>query len=552
MAAVPSKTAPFYIEIGVDKQADCGTYAVYLSNGSGTVTEAGTYLPFGMKIVHITGSGTLTINLSTAYPYQAGYMYGCGIDSDIWPGTTSVTATSTGTAIVVMYIPYIMQDSVMIEAVQGQTIDTLTFRIQDKSKEILIPEGIDIRVWRYNHTATTWDLRFGGIISLVETWIDGVTRWHEVKAQDYTVLLDTTVVMASYKDSYTYDGLSGVKAVIADMFETKVVGDSVTYSEIAARTYVEDAHLTLTRIDFNYVTLREALTSLAGYTQNNFYVDYGKSLHFYFKSSVNYTSSFNLLDSYTGGRYDITYRNGHWRRDATKIRNSFELIGAQTFSEVQSYHLPATGSDKTIYLQDGVGDITGNLILAGMPGNDRISVWINDNTDLNPNWVSQTVGIDNYDPYDGSYDVYWNALQQKLVFWNYPPSYATNAILVGAVYTFTNDNSQKNTSSYAKYGRYFVKKVPLSEPNSINGWTSVCKAYELEWAFALSRFTCTIDDGCYLSSDTERFSVGDWVVVTFDDITLTMQVRRVVTKVIGADQLQYDLELRDWYSDSIA
>jgi hypothetical protein len=195
--------------------------------------------------------------------------------------TAPVTLAINGTV-----INTLEQSSFVVDQVLGTPIDTATVRIYDKNRTITIPEGKDVTITR----TETNTVIFGGLTSFVDSWTEGVSRWWEVKAQDYTYLLDTTYVYASYAGG-TYSD----KEIILDLFNNRVVGDTVKYSEIEAATYVQERIASMAAIFFNYVTLREAMQMICNFSGNNFYVDGDKYLH-YFYLGEEMTNTFSLVD----------------------------------------------------------------------------------------------------------------------------------------------------------------------------------------------------------------------------------------------------------------
>lgn len=526
-----------------------------IANGTATVTEAGTTQYHGTKTIHVTSPGIFYITLP---PSVSGYLYINSVRWNLAEGTVNTinTISYTGTGKLVIYVPKVLPETVLVDSILGSAIDTMSFKVRDTSNSLVIPEGVDIVAY----WGTTNEIIFGGLISSVDASIEGRTRVYEVKAQDYTVLLDTTIVYASYIANYTYGGLTGAKAIIADLFETKVVGGANIYSEIEARTYVEDPHVSMTAIKLENVTLREALSTIASYTQNNYYVDYEKHLHFYYFTSANYTAAYPLSDV-PDYATNYGYRNIHWKRDATQLRNSFLLIGAQFYSEIMTYILANDGVQTTLSLKDGCGvspnQIVGNKLLAPMPGHTQISVWTNTGdyaTDLSPVWEALTVGVDGSDTLT-SYDVLFNQIQQKLVFKVAPPSWSHNSVMIGCTYLYNTSDGRQVAGSLTKYGRYFTKRVSLSDPNTANGYTSIFQSLEREYAYALSKITLTVDDKCGPNNST-RLKVGQVVGVTNAALGLAAAndkflIHRKLSKIAGGTLMTYDLELRNWFTNTI-
>ena len=438
------------------------------------------------------------------------------------------------------------QASVSIDNILGQTIDTAKITVFDRDANIEIPEAVDVIITRTD----TGQRIFGGLSSVVEGSTAGLSRRWDVQCQDYTVLLDTGLVHCSYQSGFTYDGLSGDRAIIAHLFEmagVNLMGSGA--SEIEARTYVGQAFIDtdMGSMFFNYNTYREAIQTIASYAGWNYHVDYYKHLHYYYRDNT--PAPYRL--SSTPGPGNITYRKIRWRRDGTAIRNLFIMFGARLFSSEQHYYLKGD----RYFLDDegnacytlGIEDIGRNVSLVAPPGKDHILVDVNMGTDQNPNWVPQSVGIEGFDNLD-AVDCLHNSLHQVLIF-KVPPPNLNNAIFIRAVYLIGAGQADAEDGSIAKYGRTFARRLSAGDTNSAIaiGWK--LNSYKEQFAYAMEKITLTIDDTEF--PGTDRFEAGQWVQLDNGTLGLNRSylIHRVTTRILGGSHLEYELELRSWVTD---
>ncbi|OBW61102.1 MAG: hypothetical protein A9183_03080 [Dehalococcoides mccartyi] len=459
--------------------------------------------------------------------------------------TAPITITINGENITTLE-----EDSFSVTSILGQTVDTANITIYDKNSELIIPEQVDIAITRTG----TGERIFGGLTSMPEASTDGLSRWYKLSCQDYTVLLDATMVFASYPSGFTYDGLSGDKAIIANLFEKAGIslgGGEAPPCEIEARTYVGQALSGMAAMYFNYTSLREAMTTIANYAGWNFYVDYDKHLHYYYKDSD--TAPFNLSSS-PNGTTSIGYRNLKWKRDGTSVRNFYVMFGTNLFSGLQTYYLSSNGSATTLTL--GLADLGRNIILQPPPGYKTILVDINTGTDGTPVWTAKTVGTDGIDTLT-SVDCLHNASQQTLSFATPPPN-LTNSLRIRGVFMLNGGQADASSESITKYGRIFSKRLVASDANSAAAMAAKLANYKSQYAFALNSCTLTVDDDMFPTAD--RFKVGQWVHLTNEVLNQGytspplnekgFMIHSITTRCLGGQKLVYTLDLRDWFTDT--
>lgn len=439
------------------------------------------------------------------------------------------------------------ESSFRIDSILGQTIDTAKMKIYDKNANIPMPEQADVVITRTDTGARI----FGGLSSIPIGRAEGASRWWDLSCQDYTVLLDTNVVHNSFPSGFTYDGLSGDQAIIAHLFELDVVTLGAAWNltdnlfEIEARTHVGQALSGMAAMYFNYVTLREAMTTIANYTGWNFHVDYNKHLHYYYREDV--PAPYGLSSS-PNGVTTIGYKGLTWKRDGTSIRNLFLMFGANLFSSEQTYILASNGSKTTLTL--GIADIGRNVLLQPPPGESNILVDKNTGTDGTPVWTALTVGTDGFDLLTEK-DCLFNATQQTLQFAVAPPN-LTNSVRIRAVFILGAGQMDADNDSISKYKRTFARRLTASDANSATAMAAKLSNYKQQFSFGLETSTLKVDSTDF--PGTDRFEVGQWVPLynAVLGINKSYLIHRVSTFIRGGTLLGYELELRNWYTQTAA
>ena len=212
-----------------------------------------------------------------------------------------------------------LQTSLQIESIIGQTVDSCEFTVYDANRDITIPDLIDITVTRTD----TDEKIFAGIVAHVVGSVEGPFRTWQVSCQDYTVLLDRTLVLQNYVADYEHvdaDGTTyhGDKGIIISAFERDALGPFGLRqkSEIDVRggtevnPFVQEGLRSLSQQQFRYNTLREVLAQLSSYIGFDYYVDYEKRLHYFYREDRR-------------ARYFLTDEtNVIWRGETTRTKIS--------------------------------------------------------------------------------------------------------------------------------------------------------------------------------------------------------------------------------------
>ena len=286
-----------------------------------------------------------------------------------------------------------VEDSLLVESIVGQVVDTCEFTVYDRESEVVIPAMSELVITRLYPGVPTMSepdpgpeegpKLFAGYISSITGRPEARSRYWDVGAQDYTLLLDRSLVIQSYPADFRYDGLAGDRAIIAAAFEQHTVGlfGSSVSSPIAVRTYVQQGLLSLAQQEFRYSTLREVTSQLAQYVGFDFYVDYDKELHYYYRESEE--APYELSDQTTvlahevgrTGKRILRYRDAEWERDGTRLVNTFALFGDRLLSDAQTLVMAGTGSETEFDLS--FDTIRLNFPLLPEPGESTVRVDVN-------------------------------------------------------------------------------------------------------------------------------------------------------------------------------
>jgi len=337
------------------------------------------------------------------------------------------------------YSAYVHIESLVIDNLITNKIDTCSFSMNG---DLTVTEESEIII--YNSLGTRL---FAGIIVDIQRSSIAGTKFWDVSCQDYTVLLERRLVNRTYVNVTDKD-------IINDLFATYMVG-------MYPMVYVEDG-ISHDRITFNQVKLRDVLDTLSNLSGYDWYVDYNKQLH-YFSTEIT-AAPFNVSTSpdnvTTFPIFDLQYQS-----DATAIINRVTVIGGTYLSDDASWEFASDGLNTLITLP---------YKLHAPSGETSLQVYINSGDDVTPNWVLQSIGIDNIsDPL--TVDVLYNYEEKLLTFLN-PPSALLRAVKVTGCYDVPILIRVSSLPSYTLYGRWFDEKIVDTTINSILWATQAAKA----------------------------------------------------------------------------
>ena len=480
-------------------------------------------------------SGISGLTKNTLYHFQA---------VAVVNGTTYYGADLTFTPVLSIY--NFIESSFEINTVLGQTISTMTGTIHDPARSVTIQEDSDVVINDIN----TGDKIFAGLASYVTGRTSGVERYWDLQCQSYSVLLDTSLVYAAYPAAYTNPDTShtGDQGILEDLFAHRVrkADGSIGASEMTAVDYVQQGLVQNAALNFFNMTLRECVELLAGIVNFSYYVDYDKKLHYYYQPTE--TAPYGLSSS-PDGTTTLGYRNLKWKRDGTRVRNAFLVLGSQ----LQGSDITRTeGGDGTTlfwcYPEYGPG-----VSLAAPAGYAHVRVFINDGSELYPHYTELTVGTypneaSNWPPLiTDPYQVAWAPLSNTFAYksTNPPPAFS-NAIQITFSIPINGGIPDSDAASITNYGRTFFTRLVASDSNSVAAiWQNLARLKQ-QFKSALEILTLSIDSTEFPSTD--RFEIGQ--LVNLDNAVLEIDksywIHAIKTKVIGGTVVGYEIELRNW------
>ena len=276
------------------------------------------------------------------------------------------------------FVGTVKRDSLLVESIIGQSVDSADLTVHDGRRQVNIETYSEIQVWAFRNTQ---DLRmfmgeeingyqapgqaphgatkeFAGLAVMIDGEPIGVEREWELGCQDYTVLMDRSLVLQQYRPDYTYTNLQGQDlvgdvAILASIFERDTLGafgisTKSPIEVIVGHDYVQQGLRSLSQQEFRYNSQREAISQLAQYVGYDFYVDYDRRLHYYYRKSRR--APYRLTDQ-GGGDGDVQYAGLRWKRDGSRLVNTFALFGDRLITENQTAIMASDG-EQLVYNLD--------------------------------------------------------------------------------------------------------------------------------------------------------------------------------------------------------
>jgi len=359
---------------------------------------------------------------------------------------------------------------------------------------------------------------FGGYVASIDMKAYAQTRRRIVSCQDYSILLETKLVNEIYESQTD-------NAIILDLFATYLPGIDVA-------TYVETS-VTIDRIVFPHVTLREALERVCEVSGFDWYVDYNEKLH-YFAEETN-LAPFDLLDTEV---LTHPHKMRSYVKDARKIENRILVLGGIYWSGDTDFELPADNQTTEFLLP---------YRFKPPVGQTQILTYENIGNDVAPNWSAVTVGVDYLDTLGvglGEYDTLYN-FQEKLLKWNVAPPNLLRAMKITARYEVPVILRVHSDASYTEYGRWFDGKVVDENITTRDLARQRGKAHLAEWAFAKEQgIVVCWTSGLYAGQRIR-------IVNALRSIDGYYLIRSVDTRFLGGTARMYIVEFGEYNPDLV-
>lgn len=223
----------------------------------------------------------------------------------------------------------VLLEGLSVEQVLTQAVDTCSFRIRD----IKPHEGEEVRI-----EDDTIGLLFAGIIDSVRLVRDEETvKIWEVKAQDYTYLLDRKLVVETYE-------YMPADEIVRDII-AKYGGGVFTVNHVQYGAPVVEL------ITFDYKRPSDCFKELAEYVGWDWFVDYDKDIWFFNPLNFNQPAPMSLLEK-------SNFRNLKFSIETTGLRNRVYVRGGTMLSDPWTYEIKADGSARAWVLPHKPHDLT--------------------------------------------------------------------------------------------------------------------------------------------------------------------------------------------------
>jgi hypothetical protein len=447
--------------------------------------------------------------------------------------------------------PSVQQENFQISTIQGQTVSTLTGTIYDKNSHLAIPgELTDVIVTRSDTGARI----FGGLLSTNTGRIEGLSRYWDINAQSYTILLNKIIFRNDYNTGYVnpdHPTYPGDLAVLANLFEKSVVsrnGIGFAPSEIiVSPTYCQSGLSTIGALQFVYTYAQEAVSQLATYVGFNYYVDYNKYLHYYGYTTI--PAPFNLSDT-PNGTTTLSYRGLTRKVDASRIINCYMVYGMSLPSNIQTSYLGNDGTQTVL----STGGLPGSQFgLGAPPGQTQILVWVNTGTQASPVWAAKTVGVAGLNSLS-SFNCLFDAVANSLTFAVAPPNIAvpssniSGAVQLQYIYTYVGGQPFWVANSITQYGREFWQRIIASDANSMAGLSVNLQNLERQFSSPLEVLNLSVSDDDFPVGNTNRFNVGQYLLLQNSILGISggYWIHSITTTVLGGQLKEYKMELRNY------
>ena len=435
-------------------------------------------------------------------------------------------------------------------ATRGSSLDTLVMVLDDPDNDIDIQQGYDIFIEETNKETNRL---FAGVIVQIEMASFGIGRRLRITAQDWTVLLDKTIVRKIYETSGQTD-----KSIIQDAFmfdpdnrEHKDGLPEINTSDVRQTRAINHP------LSFQNVSLASVLNTVSDIAGAVWFVDPFKRLQYRPLASQYGASNFVYSDSpdLSANFPKVPYYNLRVSKDLAEW-NVVDIVGITGLSADKT-EIYAGDASQTIFVTgaaqqndrfpisyapatpvvDAISGVTANP--------DAPSIELNTGTQGTPIWTVQDVRIALADD-EGAGDVKWTALSRMLEF-DTAPLNGSNGFRITGRYQSSKISTTADTRAISRHGRRFRGAVNVPETIKSN------QAATLALAFLRDH-----SDRVVLSFTTNYDfpKVGDISKMTHTAFGITDQailINRVTTRMLGGTTTEYDVEAelvnRDLYSE---
>lgn len=317
---------------------------------------------------------------------------------------------------------------IRISQEMGEAIDDCSFGMENAGALTLV-ELDELIITNQAET----ERYFAGVLVRKEAIIKGPEIDYLCEAQDYTVLLEKSIINQEWEDETDTTILSAIR----------------TNADPALTDFDFTTHVTsvgtVPRLRLARKTVREALNAIAERVGADWYIDYDKKLHWFdvedARAPYILSDSPDLINFYPySGLVEMV--------DGLDVINRITVVGGDYLS----------GDIEHIYAGDG--EQVRHLVPHRYQAQDgESSVIVEENTgdDTTPVWSGMTVGVKYLDD-GGSDDVLW-AFQERYFEFATAPANLKKSWRVKGRYEVPLRVRVRSQGSYEKYGRWYESVI---------------------------------------------------------------------------------------------
>jgi hypothetical protein len=226
-----------------------------------------------------------------------------------------------------------------------QATQNLTSQVDTLALQLRLPGGASSEIPSANQEIQLLDgadkLFAGKIVSPPRALIANTSEvLVSVMAQDYQFDLTRRLAVEAYQNQTA-------GAIIRDLISKYASAYGITAGTI------EDGPV-LEAYPINYEPLADAIERLAKLVGFDWYVDYGKALHFYSPTGSASVAPWDLTEDATSPYLaSAPYDSFAFNEDITQLRNIVTVRGAETASDIVTQKITATGVERNFILNLG-------------------------------------------------------------------------------------------------------------------------------------------------------------------------------------------------------
>ena len=382
---------------------------------------------------------------------------------------------------------YIDLDSFRKEDIITSQVDTLSFTTKKWGDKSWKPQLEDEVVVYYNGEKI-----FGGtIVSIKESASKGGLLEYDVECKDYTHQMDQRLVVKNFRNTT-------VSGIISDLIEN-YLPSGFTMNNVKCNIAVEN-------ISFNYEQPSKVLQQLAELVGYYWYVDYDKDIHFF--SKIGESAPFDLEDDNDTYIYDSL----EIEEDLSQLRNVVYVRGGEYVASLRTEKYVADGEQTSFPLAYKYSEKPG----VDIDGEQKI------------------VGVDGLDDFSDGYDCLWSFNGKYIRFQNAPASNAVVTISgtpLFPILVVTADDDSIN--QYGTYEYKIIDKTIKSKATARERAKAELQAYSRPLKIgSFKTYRSGLRSGQRIRINSTSRSIDEYFIVD-----------RVVTKIIGANKLIWEVEI---------